>query len=114
MTILTGITSEPKQQLSFVLEDGSRVAMFMQYRPQQEGWFADFSLGDWEVKGLRLTASPNILVKWQKLVPFGLAIITARNVEPLNVTDFINGVVTMYLLNADDVALVNTTSFAGY
>jgi hypothetical protein len=114
MTILTGITSEPKQQTSFVLEDGTRVSMFLQYRPQQEGWFVDLSRGSWTVNGLRLTASPNLLVKWQKLVPFGLAIITANNVEPLNVADFATGVATMYLLNQDDVAAVNAGSFPGY
>lgn len=115
MKILSGFTSQPKQQMTFVLDDGSTVALFMEYRTQQLGWFADIAWQDtWEVTGLRLTASPNLLQKWQNLVPFGLSILTKNDVEPLNVDDFSDGTATVYLLNADDVQAVNEAAFAGY
>jgi len=114
MNILTGLTSHPKQQLAFTLDDGSLVTAALEYRSQQTGWFADLTWGAWRVTGLRLTTSPNILKKWQNLIPFGLAIITQNNVEPLNLPDFAEGTAVLWLLDAADVVTVNETAFAGY
>jgi hypothetical protein len=114
MKILTGFTSQPKQTMTFVLDDGSAVSMTMVYRTQQLGWFVDIAWQSWIVTGLRLTASPNLLQKWENLIPFGLAILTQGNVEPLNLTDFADGIATVYLLNAADVVAVNEAAFAGY
>lgn len=113
MKIITGITNQAKQTLTITLADGSSVAMSLEYRPQQLGWFANFQLGSWVVLGLRLTASPNILSKWQLLVPFGIAILTRNNVEPLNANDFVNGTATVYLLDQADIQSVNALSFNG-
>lgn len=113
MNILTGFTSQPKQQMTFVLENGSAVALYIEYREQQLGWFADLTWGAWRVTGLRLTTSPNLLKKWQNIIPFGLAIITKNNAEPLNVTDFADGTAVPWLLNEVDVGVVNETAFAG-
>lgn len=113
MTIVGGITSQPKQQLSLVLEDGTTVDALLEYRPQQIGWFADFTLGDWIARGVRLTSSPNLLRQYRRVIPFGLAIIMANNVDPLNVTDFSDGTATVYLLNAADVLAVEAAAFAG-
>lgn len=115
MKILTGFTSQPKQQMTFVLDDGSTVTLNMRYAQQQLGWFADFtwSGSTWAVNGMRLTVSPNLLQKWENLVPFGLAILTANDVELLNLTDFADGTATVYLLNAADVVAVNEAAFAG-
>ena len=113
MNIINGITSQPKQQMTIPLEDGSSAYLYVEYREQQSGWFANVSWGTWLVNGMRLTASPNVLQKWQHVIPFGLALLTQGDVEPLNLMDFADGTVTVYLLNADDVAAVQLNSFAG-
>ncbi|NDJ15399.1 MAG: hypothetical protein EBY17_30160 [Acidobacteriia bacterium] len=113
MTTLSGISAQPKQTLSFTLDDGSLVSMYLEYRPQQTGWFANFQWQDWRVDGIRLTASPNLLAQWQKRIPFGLAILTQGNVEPLNSTDFSNGICWVVVLNAADVQTVNGIAFSG-
>lgn len=100
--------------MSFVLDDGSRVSLSIQYKPQQIGWFADVTWQTFEVKGMRLTTSPNLLQKWQNIIPFGLSILTRGDVEPLNGTDFSDGTCTVYLLNAADVVAVGEAAFAGY
>lgn len=114
MTTVTGISSQPKQQLTLVLEDGSQVSVYLEYRPQQLGWFANFSWGDWIVNGLRLVSTPNLLHSWFKLIPFGLAITTAQEADPLNPTSFASGLSTMVVLNAAEVRLVNATSYVGF
>jgi hypothetical protein len=113
MTIVTGITSQPKQQLSLVLDDGSTVTALLEYRPQQIGWFADFTWGSWIARGVRLTSSPNMLRQYRQVIPFGLAIIMANNVDPLNVADFADGSATVFLLNPEDVQLVEDSAFVG-
>jgi hypothetical protein len=113
MTIVTGITSQPKQSLFLVLEDGSQVSCYVEYRSQQIGWFANLSWQTWELKGLRLTASPNLLQPWSALLPFGLGILTRENAEPLNLSDFADGTAVAYLLNAADVAEVAALTYAG-
>lgn len=113
MNKVAGISSQPKQQLSFVVEDGSQVALYLEYRPQQLGWFANLSWRDWELNGLRVVSSPNILRQWQNVIPFGLAIITAKDADPLNVTDFADATSTMIFLSAGDVLLVDETAFVG-
>jgi len=113
MTTISGLSSQPKQTFSFVLDDGSQVSCYIEYRPQQRGWFANFAWQDWAVYGLRLTAAPNILKQWQNLIPFGLALLTTGNVEPLNPTDFADLTARLIVLNAADVASVNEVTYSG-
>lgn len=113
MTIVTGITDQPKQSIVLVLPDGSQVSAFLEYRPNQVGWFANFEWQDWALNGLRLTTSPNLLRQWSNQIPFGLSIQTTGDREPLCSTDFSTGFSRVYLLDADDVERINTTTFAG-
>lgn len=111
MKLLTGFTSQPKQSATFYLDDGTPVYFYMQYNEQQTGWFANLRWEDKEINGLRLTASPNLLLKWQNVLPFGLALLTETNAEPLNLDDFSSGFAKMYLLNATNVAAVTALAF---
>lgn len=113
MTTITGISAQPKQQLSFVLDDGSQVSAYLEYRPQQLGWFANLAWGDWSVNGLRLVSSPNLLRQFRNVIPFGLALLTSNNADPLNVTDFSTATSVLVLLNAADVELVEASAYPG-
>lgn len=113
MKIVTGITAQAKQSMFLVLNDGSQLSWVVEYRPNQLGWFANFEWQTWSLNGLRLTASPNLLRQWSNLLPFGIAIQTVENREPINRTDFTDGTATAFLLDATDVALVNTVTFSG-
>lgn len=113
MTTLTGLTSQPKQQSAFVLPDGSTVSLYLEYRQQQLGWFANVVWQGVTINGLRLTAFPNLLRQWQKILPFGLALFTKNDVEPLNLTDFEDGTATIVVLTSEDVASINASAFPG-
>lgn len=113
MKIVTGITTDPKQQMTLILDDGSQSYLYIEYNAQQLGWFMNLQYGIWQTNGIRLTASPNLLRKWVNVVPFGLAILTQGNVDPLNISDFADDTAVMYLLNPTDVANVEANSFAG-
>ena len=113
MTTLTGITSQPIQSSFVTLEDGALVSIYMSYRPQQKGWFADISWSDWSVNGMRLCAAPNILRQWQNRIPFGLALLTSNNAEPLNQDAFASGFARLILLDSADVASVDALTYSG-
>lgn len=115
MKLVTGITSDPKQQMTLVLDDGSQVYLYIEYNQQQLGWFMNlaWSGSDWTLDTRRITASPNLLRQWQNVIPFGIAVITQGNVEPLNLTDFVDGTATVYLLTAQDVLNIEANTFGG-
>ena len=113
MKLIQGLTSQPKQQFTIPLTDGSRISVSMEYRQQQQGWFMDMVWQDFILNGLRVTASPNFLRQWSHILPFGVGIITVGNVEPLNLTDFSSNVASVYLLEGDEVQQVEETAFPG-
>lgn len=113
MKLVTGLTDEPKQESTIVLDDGSRVVLLLEFRPNQRGWVYDLTWGDFELNGRRLVASPNILRQFRERLTFGLAIVTMANVEPLRQGDLADGTALVYLLNAEDVAAVEATVFPG-
>jgi hypothetical protein len=113
MINVTGLTSQPKQAFFLTLNDGSLVSCYIEYRPQQLGWFANFSWATWIVSGIRLSAAPNILRQWQNRIPFGLSLLTANNAEPLNLEDFSSGYAQLVLLNSDEVAEVDALAYSG-
>lgn len=113
MNTLQGITDQPKQTTTIVLDDGTKATLVLEYRPQQLGWFYNLTHESFVLNGQRLVASPNILRSFRKLIPFGLAVLTTNGVEPLNQRDFVNGTVTLLLLDADEVDEVETAVFTG-
>lgn len=113
MKILSGITNQPQQEATILIADGTKVTLRLEYRPQQRGWFYDLDWTTFSLYGQRLVASPNILRQYRKLIPFGLAVATAGQVEPIGLEDFNSGKITLYLLNADDVLAIEAYSFHG-
>lgn len=113
MNRIEGITDKPKQQTTITLADGSAVTLFLEYRPNQIGWFYDIAWGEWALNGQRLVASPSILRAFRHVLPFGLAVLTTNNVEPINQADFADGTAVLYLLEGDDLAVVDSTVYSG-
>lgn len=118
MTIVTGITDQPNQQLDLRLADGTRAKLTLNYRVQQLGWFADLI---WtkrdgttaQVFGLRLVTSPNVLRQFRNLFPFGLAIATDANADPTSDKSFASGISRLLLLEGDDVEQIETEVYPG-
>lgn len=113
MTIITGITGQPKQQMTLQIADGTQASFYLEYREQQSGWFWDLTWGDHVINGNRLTTFPNILRQWKNILPFGIGVVSSGNVEPLNLTDFIDATVILLQLTAADVSTIEATVFPG-
>lgn len=104
MKLIQQITSDPLQQQSLILDDGTAVKIQLYFRPMQFGWFInELSYGDFLLQGLRITNNPNMLHQWRNKLPFGLACYTTGNREPTQQEDFSSATAKLYLLTAEEV-----------
>ena len=105
------ITQNALQEQSLVLPNGTVFTIRMRFVPMQLGWFFDSIVyGDFEIRGMRICVSPNMLLQFKNQIPFGLACFS--NVgprEPQLQEDFSTGAFSMYFLDSDEVA-----AFADY
>ena len=113
MKAITGISDSPNQTLAFTLDDGSRVSMTLRYVAQQACWFYDLTWGAFTVQGNIIVCGPNILRQYREIIPFGIGVATASNVEVLNVTDFTDGTADLELLDQTDVAQIEAQIYPG-
>lgn len=103
---LNNIGNEPKQKLTFMLEDNTRLEITLEYRANQFGWFIGFTYGETNYQNIRLTTSYNILRAYRNWLPFGLRCDTVDMGEPIGIDDFITGYANVYLLTRDDVQAI--------
>ena len=106
MYLLTNLANEPKQRLSMVLEDNTRLDLTFEYRENQAGWFFGFTYGEKTYQNIRLTTAYSILRAYRNLLPFGLRCDTVDNGEPIDIDDFVTGYAAVYLLTKEDVQAI--------
>lgn len=116
MTIIDNLTDAADQAATLILPDNTDATLRLRYRPRTQRWVADvgYASKNFQVNGLNVCAYPNILRAWRRTLPFGLAVVTAGYAtDPFDLSDFLTGRATVYLLNAADVAAVETTIIGG-
>ena len=117
MNTVTGITSDPSQEVPITLPDGSTLTLTLRYSAQQSCWFYDATWDGatptWQLLGMRLVTHPNLWRQYRNQIPFGLTVSTPDNADPTGPQDFVNGLVTLFVLDAADVATVESTFFGG-
>ncbi len=98
------ITSNPLQSRSVVLADGTIVELEMYFRPMQQSWWINsLAYLGFEVRGLRICISPNLLYQWRNILPFGLACFSTGNRDPSLQQDFLSGQSKLYILTEAEV-----------
>jgi len=115
MNLITNISDEPRQRLRLILADKSRVTLALTYSVRQLGWFFDLEYGEnFALSGVRMVSSPNILRAWRQILPFGLTVLTKNKSEPMRQSDFADGTVSLYLIEGDDILLIEQQIFQNY
>lgn len=105
MFLVGQITADPLQQQQLVLADGSTLTLQIYFRSMQFGWFINqLTYGTFQINGLRITNSPNMLNQFRNQIPFGLACISMSEREPSQLQDFSSGASKLYILSAAEVA----------
>lgn len=108
MQLLNNITNEPFQKITVLFDDtAKKIVLELTYRPTQKGWFLDITYEDFILKGIRVCAALNLLSQWDKVIPFGLLVVSADGQEPYFIEDFITDRVKMAVLNKEEVEALN-------
>jgi hypothetical protein len=105
MTEITGITLDPKQNMTLVLPDNSTAPFYLEYIDSQQGWFFSISYGsNWTgVTYQRIVTGANMLRAYRNIIPFGLGCMTTDGLEPIFISDFFNGRASLFILDSIDV-----------
>lgn len=100
------VTDYPLQTQTIVIPDGSSFQITIRFVSMQFGWFINrISYGTFELNGLRITNSPNMLYQFQNQIPFGLACFSQSSREPSLAQDFLTEYSELYVLDQADVEL---------
>jgi hypothetical protein len=102
-TIISSITNEPWQIHELIITGFDSCEMEIKWNDTQSAWFARFTWGDFEVAGLKLTMSPNILSQFANKIPFGIAIISNTLQDPITLDSLSNGTTEFWILSAAEV-----------
>lgn len=111
MQQITSISNRAKQRFTFVLDNNETVDFLLYYLPRQQSWFFNFTYKDLTCNCLRVVLTPNALRQFKRIIPFGIAFISKSSVEPLNLNDFADGTINMYVLNSDEVKQIEAEIF---
>lgn len=107
----TTLGNEPRQQVTMILNDASRVVFTFEYKANQLGWFFSYTYNRQTVANIRLTTSYNMLRSYKPL-PFGLRCDTTDGLEPMEITDFSSGYASVYLLTQEDINAIESRYYA--
>lgn len=100
MNIVQQITADALQKQTLILADGSSLSLTLYFRPMQFGWYIqNITYGTFQINGMRITTSPNMLNQYRNQIPFGIACYTDQNREPTQQQDFSSGAAKLYILS---------------
>ena len=110
---ITQLDNNPRQEITMLLEDNTRVVFSFEYKPNQMSWFFGVKYGEnINYQNIRLTTAYNLLRAYRNYMPFGLRVDTADTEEPTDLNDFITGYAKVYLLNKKDIETVEANFYA--
>ena len=104
MYAISKVTSDPFQQQTLILDDGSSLFIQMRFSSQQYGWFfTQIVHQTFTLNGLRICNLPNMLQQFRNQIPFGIGCYSLSNREPSLIGDFSTGQSTLFVLTSADV-----------
>lgn len=106
------LTSDPSQNFTIILDDGSKVNMTINYYSQAQLWACSLthtslitaSNPNGQLNNFSLTTSLNMLRDLRGIIPFGLQLQTIDGYEPVFINDFSSGRAQLFILNSDDIS----------
>ncbi len=101
---IQNLTNDARQKQTLALPDGTFIVLEIYFIEMQQGWFiTNLTYGDFVLRGVRISNSPNILYQYKNQIPFGLACFSVANREPMLSDDFVSGNSKLYVLTEEEV-----------
>ncbi len=109
MTQINGLTSSPSQTLTIADPNtGKPISISLTFRPRTQEWYIGITFGTWSLASLRLSYSPNVLIQYSNVIPFGLLVQTSDQGDPSLINDFVSGRAALVLLTSSEVSDIET------
>lgn len=108
---INSLGNEPKQQISLLTEENTRVVLNFEYKANQLGWFFSFEYEGIQYNNIRLTTSYNILRAYRNWLPFGIMCATNDDFEPMDLNDFSTGYANVFILTKEDITGIESNFY---
>lgn len=103
MQLITTLGSESFQEVQYILDSGLKTTLTLRYLPTQRRWLLDVSDDNgFEVHGLYVCCSPNLLDKWHNVIDYGINVATDDMIDPYRQEDFETGYAFLAMLDSDE------------
>lgn len=103
MQLITTLGSESFQEVQYILDSGVKTTLTLRYLPTQRRWLLDVSdENGFEVHGLYVCCSPNLLDKWHNIIDYGINVATDDMIDPYRQEDFETGYAFLAMLDSDE------------
>jgi len=97
------LTSNGSQLFTLVTDDGIELNCTLRFFPTQNQWILDIVSDNFNVFGITLVNSINILRQYLRIITFGILISGGTGLDPYRIDDFEQGRSNFFLLNETDL-----------
>jgi hypothetical protein len=104
------VTNDAFQSMTFVVNN-MQVQMSLRFMPRVQTWLVDVSCANGTVRGVPMLSAPNLLRQWRNTLGFGLTCIRFDGLDPYGINDFSDNLANIYILDAADVAQIESDFF---
>lgn len=111
MRLIDRLTDAAYQQSILTGNPGQNITLTVRFLPSQQLWMADIVYNDFALYGIGLVNAYNLLRGYRNNIPFGLLLATDDGQDPYVLNAFSSGYAKLYLLDADEVALIEADFF---
>ncbi len=116
MILLQNLTDSADQIVNIQMPDGSIGTLELIFLASIQRWIYNFThpkFTNGMIQGQMLCQHPNILRNFKNIINFGMSIISSTGNDPVGIEDFVNGNISIYILDASDVQYLETSIFTG-
>lgn len=111
MKLISNLSDEADQISKVVLDDGTVVTFEFFYLAAIERWAFSVTHPEITLNRAILCAGPNVLRDFRNIIPFGLGCYSTDGADPFYIEDFASGRITLYVLDASEVAFFEASVF---
>lgn len=104
--ILSTLTDNAYQTVSFVTREGENVTLTFRYIPSQQTWFVDVESDSLTVYGLALATFVNLLDPYHNLITWGLYVWSKDGFDPYRIDDFSSGRIRIAIIEDLENAVI--------
>lgn len=104
--VLSTLTDNAYQSISFVTNKGEKVTLTFRFIPSQETWFFDVESNSLTISGLALTSFVNLLDPYHNNISWGMYVWSQDGFDPWRIDDFVTGRIRVAVIEDLEYAVI--------